>query len=95
MHNGAAQVTSTNRAAQVTSSYCAKTSPATEMAATAAPACERISRHASVCNRHSGSDDRDSGQHKFVHGRFLSSRDELVNRSPRATAWSIDFSADM
>ena len=71
-----AQVASTHRAAEVTSAHSAKMStaqPAPEMAATAAPTCERIGRNANVCHRYGGSDDRDSGQNKFLHGSFLSS----------------------
>jgi hypothetical protein len=71
-----AQVPSTHRAAEVTSAHSAKMStaqPAAEMAATAAPTRERIGRNASVCHRYSGSDDRDSEQHKFLHANFLSS----------------------
>jgi hypothetical protein len=36
----------------------------------AAATCKRIGRNASVSHRHSGHDDRDFVQHKFLHGSF-------------------------
>ena len=67
------QVSSTHRAAEVTSAH-----PATEVATTAAvasasaSACQRIGRKPRAHHRHGGNDDRDLMQCKFLHGSFLS-----------------------
>ena len=71
-----AQVASTHRAAEVTSAHPAKMSTAhsaAEMAATSAPTRKRIGRNACASHRYGGNDDRDSVQHKFLHGSILSS----------------------
>jgi hypothetical protein len=69
-----AQAARTHRAAEVTSAHPAKmsaTQPAA-VASTAAPARKRIGRNACASHRYGGNDDRDSVQHKFLHGSFLS-----------------------
>jgi hypothetical protein len=70
-----AQVASTHRAAEVTSAHSAKMSTAqpTAVASTTATTGKRIGRNASASHRYGGNDDRDSVQHKFLHGSFLSS----------------------
>jgi hypothetical protein len=79
----AAEVASTHRAAKVTSAHSAKMSTAqptavastasTAVASTAATTGKRIGRNAGASHRYGGNDDRDSVQHKFLHGSFLSS----------------------
>jgi hypothetical protein len=75
------QVSSTHRAAEVTSAHPSKMTtahPATEVATTAAvasasaAACQRIGRHACAHHRHAGNDDCDLMQCEFLHGSFLS-----------------------
>jgi hypothetical protein len=62
-------------AAEVTSTYpaqVASTHGAAEVASTAAITCKRIVRNTSAPRHYGGNRDRDSVQHKFLHGSFLS-----------------------
>jgi hypothetical protein len=69
-----AQVVSTDPAAIVASAHYAKMSAAqpAAMASGSATTGKRIGRNAGASHRHGGNDDRDSVQHKFLHGSFLS-----------------------
>jgi hypothetical protein len=60
------QVASTHGSAEVTSVQPVEMTIAKPAAAT----CKRIGRNASASHRHSGHDDRDFVQHKFLHGSF-------------------------
>jgi hypothetical protein len=68
-----AQVASTHRAAEMTFAQPPKMTPAHPAAmASTVTKCKRIGGHASASHRYGDNDDRDSGQHEFLHGSFLS-----------------------